>query len=204
MDLVGEIVSAEIPPYPNSIHEEDPDVQQEKREQARRLRELVLKNMVHGPCGTEKQHAPCMYNNQGEITQVCHKSFPKPFMEETVWDEKQSYAVYRRRRPEDGGLEAEQNGRIINNGWIVPYSPYLSLRYNCHINVEICASTKATKYLYKYIHKGGDRSMMRVDENGQPRTRNEVREFQDCRSFGASEAAWRIFEFKLSTHYPSV
>merc|ERR1712082_11685 len=92
-EQVDEIVSAEIPPHPNSIHDEDPDVQQEKREQARRLRELVLKNMVHGPCGTEKQHAPCMYNKQGEITQVCHKSYPKAFKEETVWDEKQSYAV---------------------------------------------------------------------------------------------------------------
>jgi hypothetical protein len=25
--------------------------------------------------------------------------------------------------------------------------------YNCHINVEICSSIKAVKYLYKYIYK---------------------------------------------------
>ena len=46
--------------------------------------------------------------------------------------------------------------------------------------------------------------MMRIGEDGQPRTRNEVRDFQDYRSFGSSEATWRLFEFKLSTRYPSV
>ena len=51
----------------------------------------------------------------------------------------------------------QHNNRLLNNSWVVPYNPYLLLRYNCHINVEICASTKATKYLYKYIHKGGDK-----------------------------------------------
>ena len=46
--------------------------------------------------------------------------------------------------------------------------------------------------------------MMRVDEEGRPIMRNEVREFQDMRSIGASEATWRIFEFPMSDRYPSV
>ena len=145
-----------------------------------------------------------MYNNQGEITEVCHKSFPKEFSESTIWDEKRSYAVYRRRKPQNVEGEAFYNNRVINNAWIVPYSPYLSLRYNCHINVEVCASTKATKYLYKYITKGGDRASMRVDEEGRPIVRNEVKEFQDLKSFGASEATWRIFEFQMSKRYPAI
>ena len=125
-------------------------------------------------------------------------------MKEAVWDEKQSYATYRRRTPEDGGVEMQHNHRLLSNSWVVPYNPYLLLRYNCHINVEICASTKATKYLYKYIHKGGDRMMMRVYEDGEQISRNEVRAFQDCKSFNASEAMWRLFEFPMSTRYPSV
>ena len=70
--------------------------------------------------------------------------------------------------------------------------------------MEVCASTKATKYLYKYITKGGDRASMRVDEEGRPLPRNEVKEFQDLRSFGASEATWRIFEFQMSKRYPAI
>ncbi len=81
------------------------------------------------------------------------------------------------RKEEDGGEEETHNNRKISNAWVVPFSPYLLLFYNCHINVETCASTKATKYLYKYIHKGGDRAMMRVDDEGQPMTLNKVKEF---------------------------
>ena len=57
---VDEIVSAEIPPHPDTIHDTDPELQLQKREQATKLRALVLKNMVHGPCGKEKPNAPCM------------------------------------------------------------------------------------------------------------------------------------------------
>ena len=201
---VDQIVSAEIPPNPNTITDPNHELQRKKRDQAQKLRDLVLKNMVHGPCGTERPNSPCMYNAQGEITQVCHKKFPKEFMKDTVWDEKKSYATYKRRSKGDGGEEFVHNGRIINNAWIVPYNPHLLLRYNCHINVEICASAKATKYLYKYVNKGGDRASVRVDEDGQPQARNEVREFQDLKSFGASEATWRIFEFKMSNRYPAI
>jgi hypothetical protein len=38
----------------------------------------------------------------------------------------------------------------------VPYNPYLSLLFNCHINVEVCTSVAAVKYLYKYAYKGHD------------------------------------------------
>lgn len=31
--------------------------------------------------------------------------------------------------------------------WIIPYPPYLSLRYAAHINVEICSSIDAIKYI---------------------------------------------------------
>ena len=46
---------------------------------------------------------------------------------------------------------------------IVPYSPFLSLRFNCHINVKLCLSPTASKYLYKYVYKGIDRSMVKAE-----------------------------------------
>jgi hypothetical protein len=37
--------------------------------------------------------------------------------------------------------------------------------YNCHINVKICSSIKAVKYLYKYIYKDPDGASYSVDKS---------------------------------------
>ncbi|MCP3663271.1 MAG: hypothetical protein GY696_12385 [Gammaproteobacteria bacterium] len=89
------------------------------------------------------------------------------------------------------------NGDVIDNRWVVPYSPYLLLAYNAHINVEVCVSPTAAKYLFKYIHKGPDRSMVDVDYD-------EVKNFQNMRSIGASEACWKILGFPVTDRYPAV
>ena len=51
---------------------------------------------------------------------------------------------------------------MVDNTWIVPYNPWLLLKYNCHINVEICCSIKSVKCLYKYVYKSPDRVSMEV------------------------------------------
>ena len=58
----------------------------------------------------------------------------------------------------------------ITDECVVPYSPHLTLKFECHVNVEVCSSIKAFKYLYKYIYKGTDSAMLRLD-NAQ----NQVR-----------------------------
>jgi hypothetical protein len=50
-----------------------------------------------------------------------------------------------------------RNNFTFDNRWVVPFNPYLSLRYSCHINVEICAYIKAIKYLHKYGERGAQR-----------------------------------------------
>jgi len=77
-----------------------------------------------------------------------------------------SYHLYRRRSPEDGGQTYAKYVRgqqmRYDNRWVMPYNAYLLLRYNAHthINVEYYASVKAVKYLYKYIFKGLDRAVV--------------------------------------------
>ena len=108
--------------------------------------------MIHGPCGAINPKSPCMENGK------CTKNFPKPFLKETIVSTENSYATYRRRSPEDGGrtVRHPKSGKMIDNSWVVPYNPYLSIRYEAHINVECCSSPKATKYLFKYVTKGND------------------------------------------------
>ncbi|XP_043203640.1 uncharacterized protein LOC122371383 [Amphibalanus amphitrite] len=178
------IVSAELP---------DPT----ESPQSARVQQIVLTSMVHNECGAARPTATCMKDGQ------CSKRFPKPLSHETIWQEDRTYPQYRRRGPEDGGQQAEHNGRLVTNQWVVPYNPLLSLRYECHINVEVCSSVDGVKYLFMYIYKGSDRQMVRADqliEAGQ----DEVAAFRDLRSIGASEACWRLFSFEMSDRSPAV
>jgi len=124
-----------------------------------------------------------------------------------------SYPLYRRRSPEDGGKTFTKYVRgqatLIDNRYVVPYNAYLLLRYNAHINVEYCASIKAVKYLYKYIFKGHDRAVVSLSHDKSSLTVNdavtdEIKNYIDCRYIGAMEGAWRIFHFPLHDRHPAV
>ena len=85
--------------------------------------------------------------------------------------------------------------KTIDNSWIVPYNPYFSLKYNCHINVESCASVKSVKYLFKYVYKGHDCANVVIQENAL--NHDEIKTFMDSRYVSAPEAAWRLFGFNM-------
>ena len=72
------------------------------------------------------------------------------------------YPIYRRRPPWEGGRAVEVRSKTIDNSCIVPYNPYLLLKYQAHINVEACVSPMAAKYLFKYVTKGSDRAMAKL------------------------------------------
>ena len=78
-----------------------------------------------------------------------------------------SYPVYRRR---EDGQKVKVRKKWLDNRWVVPYNLVLLMRYNCHINVEICCSIKSVMYLYKYIYiyKGHDRAFFSLEpkDNG--------------------------------------
>ncbi|KAI5421655.1 hypothetical protein KIW84_045183 [Lathyrus oleraceus] len=80
--------------------------------------------------------------------------------------------------------------RSVDNIWVVPYNPWLLLKYDCHINVEICSSIKSIKYLYKYVYKGPDRVAMEVHKGSYM---DEVQQYVDARWICAPEALWKIF-----------
>ena len=194
-DFVDSVVCAELPPDPEDTTNPD------EKNQRQRLQDIVFSNMIHGPCGEANPNCSCMENGR------CTKNFPKEFQKQTCVDPDNNYATYRRRAPQDGGRQfvCQKSKQVIDNRWVVPYNPFLSLRYGCHINVEFCSSPKATKYLYKYVTKGQDRAMVAtVLENGEESPRDEIKEYEDLRSIGSSEATWHLMSFPIADRYPPV
>ena len=102
--------------------------------------------MIHEPCGILNKKSPCMEDGK------CTKDFPKEFRNETA-PNKDGYPRYRRR---DNGITIKVGKYEIDNRWVVPYNPYLLMKYDAHVNVEVCATVKSIKYLFKYVYKGHD------------------------------------------------
>ncbi|KAL5568507.1 hypothetical protein UlMin_025082 [Ulmus minor] len=96
------------------------------------------------------------------------------------------------------------NPNNIYNQWVVPYNPYLLGKFNCHINVEICSTVKAIKYLYKNIYKGHDRIAFHINSNNNEKNIDEIQNFQSARCISPPEAIWRIYSFILNENHPSV
>jgi hypothetical protein len=113
---------------------------------------------------------------------------------------KDSYMVYRRR---DDGQVVEVRNTKLDNRWVVPFNPTLLMLYNCHINVDICSSIKAVKYLYKYIYKGPDGASYSVDksDNGDKVVIDEIKRFRDARCVTPLEAAYQSYGFSLYQMY---
>ena len=191
--------------YDNYVTAELPDIRKQPR-----LFHIVASSLIHGPCGPA-----CKKDGR------CSKRFPRQPADRTSAVE-DGYVEYRRRPPpyetemnvtiELGEGQSKTyrvgpkgvllNRRWVDNTWVVPYNPALTLKYNAHINVELCATVKSVKYLYKYVYKGGDRTVAGITEEGEGD--DEITTYVDARYLGSCEAAWRIFNFGLSARYPSV
>ncbi|AQK61879.1 hypothetical protein ZEAMMB73_Zm00001d012949 [Zea mays] len=160
------------------------------------LYKMVIKHMMHGPCGLLNPKCPC---TKGRAS--CKNHYPRAFSNATSQG-KDSYPIYRRR---DDGCKETVRGCELDNRWVVPYNPYLLRLFNCHINVEACGSIKAVKYLFKYIYKGHDRASVAVtDANKADGDVDEIKQYRDARWVTPPEALWRIFSFDLSQNSPPV
>ncbi|CAN0839975.1 hypothetical protein LINGRAHAP2_LOCUS2707 [Linum grandiflorum] len=152
--------------------------------------EAVTKFMLHGPCGDARPSCPCMKDGK------CSKFFPKPFVSETTFDDN-GYVTYRRRLTD---VSAIKSGAILDNGYVVPYNRDLLVKYQAHLNVEVCHKGQLIKYLFKYITKGPDRSEVTTENSNL----DEISQYLDCRSISSYEAIWRLFSFQIHERTPSV
>jgi hypothetical protein len=173
--------------------------------------ETVTSCMVHGPCGPNFLTAQCM--EQGK----CKKRYPRSFSEETRCDV-DGYPEYRRRQTRI--FVDPKTQCMVDNQWIVPYNLHLATKYHAHINVEICSSISAVKYLYKYVYKGPDRATAVIERqvntpgqvnnaqaiiaNGEWQNRDEIKTYLEGRYVFASEASWRLFSFRMHDGTPFI
>ncbi|KAL8087815.1 hypothetical protein AgCh_037814 [Apium graveolens] len=150
-EYIDSIISAELPDI-----NVDPDAYN-----------AVKKSMLHGPCGQANTSSPCML--QGK----CNKFFPKKFNETTTIGE-DGYPIYRRGNT---GITIEKKGTLLDNRFVIPYNKNLLVKFDAHINVELCNSARSIKYLFKYINKGPDRATAVIETTNE---RDEIRAYLDC------------------------
>lgn len=89
--------------------------------------------------------------------------------------------------------------------WIIPglfhIVLFLSKVFNAHINVEFCNSVKSIKYVCKYVNKGSDMAVFEVTNRDDI---DEIRQYEMGRYISSNEAIWRILNFKIHEHHPTV
>nr|XP_025652080.1 uncharacterized protein LOC112748088 [Arachis hypogaea] len=116
------------------------------------------------------------------------KYFPKKFRSCAVID----VAKFPKYKRPGNCCTITKRNVIIDNSFIVPYNPYLLLRYGCHINIEHTCQTFAIKYLFKHVYKGNDRVV------------DEIQNYYDCHYISSCEAAWKIFGYNIQIKEPVV
>ena len=131
--------------------------------------------------------------------------FPKKQQAETIVNQ-DDYPIYKRR---NDGKYIDRNGVALDNRYVVPYNPYLLLKYQAHLNIEWCHQSMFIKYLLKYINKGYDRitaALVPVEnEDGTTeQSVNEIKHYLDGRYISPCEACWRIFSFQIHKRSPAV
>ncbi|XP_074314080.1 uncharacterized protein LOC141649285 [Silene latifolia] len=163
-----------------------------------RLKVAVLRHMMHGPCGDDFPKNVCMKIKDGK--RICEKKYPKSFRDFTT-NGKDSYPLYKRKNTGETVLVRKAN---MDNRSVVPYNPYLLVMFDCHLNVEVCSTINAVKYLYKYVNKGHDRILFNVTNSTASMLVDKIEKYQSGRWVSPPEAAWRIFGFNLFDTYPPV
>ncbi|CAN1130266.1 hypothetical protein LINPERPRIM_LOCUS13112 [Linum perenne] len=124
----------------------------------------VTKFMIHGPCGIDNPKSPCMVDGK------CKKKFPKAYNTETILD-RHGYTLYKRDMTK---ITVNKSGKYLDNRYVVPYNRHLIIKYQAHINIEICHKGQLIKYLFKYITKGPDRSQTIRNIVGRPGITNTM------------------------------
>ncbi|GJV28509.1 hypothetical protein Tco_1384957 [Tanacetum coccineum] len=180
----------------NYIYAEIPDSVQDPRGY-----KLVTKLKMHGPCGAASLSVACMQEGS------CSKHFLKTYNDRMFFNSN-GHTHYRRR---DTGIHVMKGESRLDNCDVVPYNRALCLAFETHINVEYCGWSMLIKYIFKYISKGPDRILAKINNSDESTTAtgnkphiDEIQNYVDGRFICPYEACWRIFDFQIHSREPAV
>ena len=139
---------------------------------------------MHRPCGDLNPQCVCMEDGK------CRKNFPKPLQQQTEFSVN-GYPLYKRR----GQHTAELPRHTVNDSWVVPHNPQLLIKFNCHMNLEVCTTIKSVKYIFKYIHKGNDAAHIEIRQHYL--NHDEILQHLNARYVGPHQAVFRIMQYNM-------
>ena len=152
------------------------------------LFKMIKRCMVHGPCRAANPNSPCMENGE------CTKGYLKSFTAFTTMDE-HGFPIY---FCPDDGHSYSVGGICVDNWWIIPFCPFLSSAFDCHINVECAASLGSFKYLFKYIQKDPDLASLEINNQ------DKIKRYMEGQYIGPTEEGHCIYQFDIHGQVPSV
>ncbi|OWZ17966.1 Helitron helicase [Phytophthora megakarya] len=188
-DLINKLVSCEIPDEATNPE----------------LYETAMNGMMYCPCGSQHPKCVCMVDDK------CSKGYPKPLVGVTRANV-DGYAEGQRCRRPPGTLKFKslEYDNVTANQWVVPFKLYLSRKYNCHINIDICTGITVVKDIYKYVYKGSDKAMFTIESVENERERvtrvrvepNEIIRYLNARYI--SPVCIRLFDYVVQGKSHSV
>lgn len=103
----------------------------------------------------EEDHLP-MNDPERDMAEVRYQRIPQSARQPVRLYEETGNTYNKKKRGVSVGL-------LMDDRRVIPYNPYLLLKYGCHINVEYVFGQKACKYIFKYLLKGNISSVLSLD-----------------------------------------
>uniref|UniRef100_A0A914HUU8 ATP-dependent DNA helicase n=1 Tax=Globodera rostochiensis TaxID=31243 RepID=A0A914HUU8_GLORO len=173
-EVIQEYIWAHIPSLPDK--DDDTPIANMHRE-IRELIHLQLHRCADSWCGPRDA-------NYGR----CKKQFPAPFSNLTILRPDRP-ALYFRPSPADGGAQIQIGNIIYDNSHVVPFNPFILLKYRVHHNVLFAYGNKANiKYALKYPFKGPGHCYVECKEESGKINIDEPAQYAKMNFRGSTEA----------------
>ena len=83
----------------------------------------------------------------------------------------------------------------VGDEWVASCNPYLLLRFDCHIHVDVVTATTCIKYLFRYCNRTEDYARARIQS-----ITDEIELYKKTRYISAAEVTWKLLGFQTVSY----